>query len=135
MRLQTLAACLLATAFIAIVPGTSATPDNNNSQCNNNGIVIGVSVSGNNSYNCEASWQFCDQGTGAGAGAGAGGPGENDAGAEAAASGDCHQGNSDPGDDETCTSGQVLGSRNREVCAARQLPPVQADVYQGQWRL
>ena len=77
------------------------------SNCNNNGIVIQVSATGDNSYECTAYTQYCDQGTGAGSGAGAGGPGQNDVGAEAGASANCEQAAGDPKDNKQCVRTQT----------------------------
>lgn len=106
MRIASFAVCLLmiATPFAA---ADAAAVSGGDSNCNNNGIVVQVSATGDNSYECTTYTQYCDQGTGAGSGAGAGGPGQNDVGAEAGASANCEQASDDPKDDEQCVRTQT----------------------------
>ncbi|MGB1696937.1 MAG: hypothetical protein ACPHK8_00895 [Thermoplasmatota archaeon] len=86
---------LMMACLLIAVGGVSAADADiyaSDSKCNNNGIVVQVTVTGNNNYECEANTMYCDNTTGAGAGAGAGGPSQsNEAGAEAGASGRCNQ--------------------------------------------
>lgn len=86
---------IMGLAFVALLTiGTAAASGDlaGDSKCNNNGIVIQVSGTGNNGYECEANTMYCDNNTGAGGAAGAGGPsGKNEAGAEVSASGRCQQ--------------------------------------------
>lgn len=104
MRLASFAVCLLMIATPTVMATEPSVDQGSN--CNNNGIVVQATVTGDNEYNCDAYIQYCDQGTGAGSGAGAGGPGQNDVGAEAGATGKCSQGSGDPSEDKQCVETQ-----------------------------
>jgi hypothetical protein len=88
------------------LPNVAAAPNGDQSNCNNNGIVVQFTVTGDNDWSCDTSAQYCDQGTGAGTGAGAGGPGQNDVSAETGASTDCSQENDSP---EQCANARTSG--------------------------
>ncbi len=105
MKHKLMAALALITLTMA-APGVAANEFNaqGDSQCNNNGIVIQVSATGNNQYQCQAGIQYCDQGSGAGGAAVAAGPSkENEAGSEVAASGECTQTQTQNGRDQCIT--------------------------------
>lgn len=92
---------LLAAPATATVPVTAESPVSTGG-CNNYGVVIVVG----GEYNCDASVQYCDQGSGAGAGAGAGGAGGADAGAQASAGTSCSNTRCDTGALDAATGAQ-----------------------------
>ena len=106
MQHKMMAALALITLTMMAAPMASAdeVEAQDESQCNNNGIVVQVSASGNNQYQCQAGIQYCDQGSGAGGAAVAAGPSkENEAGSEVAASGECTQSQTQNGRDQCIT--------------------------------